>query len=559
MAGEKKYFRCFGELARGLVAAALVPALLGCSKQTTPNAVACSNLKSLFRVDTPSAPQASQFQQFFSNGGFIEVMTRSEMFGSIDKSRLCTAYVEFSDNPADVAADIANQPLKMNVYTATHCLNYSRDHEIKLHLFDGSVYRDFWVDHKPLEAVKQLRVAMRQKGISMDARKQILESLRPSATSLDALFNADSVSGSTIGTGASNKAGEICLKKNDPDFQHVCATYQDLSVIHVEASEGLPPVLIEELKRLRAASVARTTGWIASSGMAAALNSATPPQLAFPDDPQKILNLKSVHAEIRNRTRNYSKFKSIQFVANELTQEVKKCLDGQSLELCKVNAEVAAVVKAALEGTGYEKFDDSKLFYTLDGFKSAYLAAQLKMDRAFNVFEPFLTGTADTAAVNVTTRVHSNYRFVSASQPTLDVPDPKDSINTGRAFAQLNINGLTGNSKGTSVAFVRWLDSPNSMIFGRFNYFKIPRRITDAVRQNYQATNEVARVGFMQAGDSGSIVVMEHMPYFAITSVDGAATSGGSALRPLPQPMDEGDLEDVKRGGAMKKSNAACR
>jgi hypothetical protein len=65
----------------------------------------------------------------------------------------------------------------------------------------------------------------------------------------------------------------------------------------------------------------------------------------------------------------------------------------------------------------------------------------------------------------------------------------------------------------------------------------------------------------MQAGDSGSIVVLEHMPYFAITSVDGEATSGGSALRPLPQPMEEADLEEaVKASGSVnKKSSSGCR
>jgi hypothetical protein len=524
--------------------------------------MACSNLKALFRVDAPSTPVASEQSQFFSNGGFIEVMTRSQTEGLIDKSRLCTAYVEFLNNPADAPADLASLPVRMNVYTATHCLDYSKDHEIKMHLFDGSVYRDFWVDHKPLEAVKQLRVAMKKKGVAPELRKQVLDSLRTSSKSLNDLVNAESVSSGTTGTGGSNKAGELCLIKNDPDWQHVCATFQDLSVIQVEPSPDLPPIAVEQLKAIRAAAVNRSSKWIRESNLAIALNSANPPLIAFPDD-KKALDLKSVHGEIRNRLRQYSQFKSIQFVSQELAPEFKKCSEGQDLKICQLNSELSAIVKAALEGNGYDRFEDKKLFYSLDILKSGYVAAQDKIKDAFNIFSPFLETNGQTTFVNVTARVHSNFRFVAVSQGTQDRPDPKDSVSTGRAFANFNLNNLTGDRTGKSVSFIRWVDSPSSPILARFNYFKLPRRITDAVRQNYesQIPRQVPYIGFMQAGDSGSIVVLEHMPYFAITSVDGEATSGGSALRPLPQPMEEADLEEaVKASGSVnKKSSSGCR
>lgn len=58
-------------------------------------------------------------------------------------------------------------------------------------------------------------------------------------------------------------------------------------------------------------------------------------------------------------------------------------------------------------------------------------------------------------------------------------------------------------------------------------------------QQTAAQPGQVAHVGFLQKGDSGSIVVVEHLPYFAVTSSDGEATSGGATIRPLPEPIEE--------------------
>jgi hypothetical protein len=72
-----------------------------------------------------------------------------------------------------------------------------------------------------------------------------------------------------------------------------------------------------------------------------------------------------------------------------------------------------------------------------------------------------------------------------------------------------------------------------------------------------------AQVGILQAGDSGSIVVVEHLPYFAVTSVDGKSTSGGATIRPLPQPVSEdGEASDANanaKSPIRRPSQASCR
>lgn len=176
------------------------------------------------------------------------------------------------------------------------------------------------------------------------------------------------------------------------------------------------------------------------------------------------------------------------------------------------------------------------------------------MDKAFTVFEQFLaaTGTSGTQALQLDARVHSNFRFVTGSEPTQDIPDPKDSVSSGRGFMHFNVNNLTGDNSGASASFVQWAQSPSTPLLGRFAYFSFPKKFTDAVRSNYInrpiTERQDPHIGFMQAGDSGSIVVIEQMPFFTITSVDGAASSGGAGIRPLPEPLDESELDAVKRG-----------
>jgi hypothetical protein len=92
---------------------------------------------------------------------------------------------------------------------------------------------------------------------------------------------------------------------------------------------------------------------------------------------------------------------------------------------------------------------------------------------------------------------------------------------------------------------------------------KFPRNLTTEASEK-QGEGGDKHIGYMQEGDSGSIVVIEQLPYFAITSVDGSATSGGAGLRPLPEPIDEADIESLQRVPAVDEAKPtspvdACR
>ena len=178
------------------------------------------------------------------------------------------------------------------------------------------------------------------------------------------------------------------------------------------------------------------------------------------------------------------------------------------------------------------------------------------MDKAFTVFIPFMTPTTENSAkLGLTTRIHSNLRFVTVADPTLDKPDPLDVMTTGRAFMHMNANNFTGDNTGASAAFVRWSSEKSSLVLGRFVHFKFPKAMTDTVRSKF-TSGAIPNIGFMQPGDSGSIVVIDHIPFFTITSVDGASTSGGAAIQPLPTPVDEDDSQSSDSRG---KSQIRCR
>lgn len=547
---------------------AFIPtSLLACSKST----IVCSGTKSLLRWDLPAIPSVTNVPQFFSNGGFIEVFTRKDVIGLIDSRRLCTAYVEFSNNPSQISENVDAEPLTMNIFTASHCLDLSKDHSIKIHLFDGSIYRDFWVDYKPLVKINALRAAAKMKGISSEIQKKVLQSVRTSAPSLEGIFNAPTISSNIAGTGASTTAGKICLQKDNPEIQHVCATYHDLTALTVEPTANSTAAIINELKVLRKNASARSLSWISSSKLAENAKTVTPIKLVFKDDPGTEQTLISVHKEMRERVRRYSKFKNVQFMQDELLSDLNTCSTGTPAALCLMSEEISAFVKAQLANTGYEVFEDSKLAFTVATLKSGFSTSMDKMDKAFTVFDNFLSLNATTGkpSHNLDTRIHSNFRFVTANEPTLDVPDPNDALSSGRGFMHFNANNLTGDVTGSSVNFIKWAESPSTPLLGRFAYFSFPKKFTDAVRSNYinRPIPQDPHIGFMQAGDSGSIVVIEQIPFFTITSVDGAASSGGAGIRPLPEPLDESEIDAVKRGvradgsATTQKKNSAvsCR
>ncbi len=531
---------------RGSVAALISACMLACSQSST-KFTDCSQLSSLMRFDTPAIDVSSLkgIESFLSNGGFIEVYTRKQLLGPIDSRRLCTAYVEFSENPAVAQADAPDAPLKMKIYTANHCLDLSRDHKIKLHLFDGQIYHDFWLDNESLTAVSQLRKAMRLKGVSTKSQEQALGAFSVRKNSIEEFFSSATVQTSAGGSGVSDTAGSICLKKDDPVYQNVCATFQDMTVIRATPSANAPVVVLDKLRALRKTSNTRAARWVSETKLSQILKANPELRLTFQDKRSEPHDLVSLHGEVRKRVLRYAQFKNIMNVNEVLLEELQRCSVGKGGEVCQLLPELSAVVKSELAGTGYEIFEDKNLLYTVDALKSGYNEAFNQVDKAFTVFDSFLEATSGGGLkIPLTARVHSNFRFVTLAEGTTDRPDPKDSLASGRGFMHFNANNMTADTSGAGVTFISWVSSeqaPSSALQGRFLHLKFPREITPDIAAKQD--NELKHIGYMQEGDSGSIVVIEQMPYFAITSVDGNATAGGAALRPLPEPIDEFEIE----------------
>lgn len=554
---------CLATKAR--VSGALVLGSLVACSQGSQNIKECAKVSSLMRFDRQEidVSKVENLESFLSNGGFIEVFSRKDIVGPIDSRRLCTALVEFTDNPAVPVVDSPEDPLKLKIYTANHCLDLSRDFQIKLHLFDGQIYQDFWLENETLSKVTELRKTMKRSGVAPDVQRQVLSAFSVRKESIEEFFGSATVQTSGGGTGASNTAGEYCLKKDDPNFQNVCATFQDMTVIRAVPSVNSPKAVLNKLRGIRKLANARAVRWVSDTNLARILRANEDVTLTFQDKKDESHDLTSLHGEVRRRLLRYAQFKNMMNVNEQLLEELQRCAVGKGGELCQMIPAIAGIVKAELSGTGYEDFADEKLLYTVDALKSAYNEAFNQVDKAFTVFDSFIKVTTDGGLqVDLTARVHSNFRFVTLAEGTTDRPDPKDSLASGRGFMHFNTNNMTADVSGGGASFISWVSSegnPSSALQGRFLHMKFPRSLTTEAIENQGTGSSDKHIGYMQEGDSGSIVVIEQLPYFAITSVDGSATSGGAALRPLPEPIDEADIESLQRVPAVDADATGAR
>jgi hypothetical protein len=522
-------------------------AAAGCSS-SQPNQTLCSNIKSLVRFDQPSVNLAASgmLEEYQSVGGFIEVYTRKELLGRIDSSRLCTAYIEFSDNPLGEVTPAEQDPLELSIYTASHCLDLARDYRIKLHFFNGSAYQNIWLSYAPLTEANALRKAMIKKQTPKEEQQKILNSLRSAAANVDELFRT---TGGATSTNTATKAANICLKGDDTQNQNICATFQDLSHFKATVASDSLPATVAQLKQNRTFAVEKIKSWIGATNLKNFANNNPNFRFSMANENNQ-LTLAELHQDIRMRSQKYTALNAIKHMSSELEPVLLACDSGDSSPVCRLRPELSTFLRAQLVGTGYENFEDSQLATLLQSLPAALNQAFTATDRAFTTFYPFIENTGSVQQLGLATRIHSNYRFVTATEPTADEPNPKDSVDTGRAFMQFNANNLTGDSSGAGVSFIKWSNTSSSSLLGRFLHLAFPKTMTDEVRVRPRSS-PVATIGFMQAGDSGSIAVVEHIPFFAITSVDGKATSGGAAIRPLPEPIDDPEFESAPKSNSL--------
>ncbi|MEN9809638.1 MAG: hypothetical protein RLZZ488_1205 [Pseudomonadota bacterium] len=525
------------------------------------NVPVCSKTTALLRFDIERAPTTVANSKFFSNGGFIEVYTRKTEFSPVDSYRLCTAYVEFTDSPAESQDVLLNERLEMNVYTAAHCIDLAKDHSMKLHMFDhqGRTYYPVNVEYPLLSKVHELRKTMRDKKVSFENQKKVLNSLRTNAADLNSLFNQPTITSNSTGAGVSETAGKICLRRDDPVFNNVCSTYQDMIHFKIEPAASTPVPVIDRIKQMRVDSTATLTGLIAKSKLAEKFKANPETRLVFEDDKNTPLELIGIHKAVRNRVQTYSKFKMLQYVRDDLLADISACAANKNAWFCAIRDEFSTLIQVALRGTKYDSFQPSGLADIVEVMKSDYAASTQRMDTVFTVLEALVEEREDGSFfLPLDTRIHSNFRFVTLAEPTADNPDPLD---TSRAFMHFNVNNLSGVDTGARNHFIKW--DPKSLL-GRFHHLEMHKEVTDEMRTQAATKTaagrpEVPHMGFLQAGDSGSIITIENLPYFAVTSVNGESTSGGATIRPLPLPIEDDSAVESPSADAGKSAVKLCK
>lgn len=394
---------------------------------------------------------------------------------------------------------------------------------------------------------------MVRKKVPKDSQTKVLNSLRAAATDINSLFKS---TGSATTNGEETRAADICLKRDDPSNQNICATFQDLTVFKASIESDSPQAVINSLRIMRSQAVPRLKDWINNTNLKSYVTNNPNFRFSFANEPLQ-LTLEQVHSEIRARLKKYAQINALKHMNDDILVDLRACESSDEIGLCSVIPELAEFLRTQMDGTGHEDFSDRQIATIVENLPSAHNSAFAAADRAFTTFHPFVDGTGGVPILKLTTRIHSNYRFVTVNEPTVDQPDPKDSVEKGRAFLQFNANNLTGDESGGGVHFIKWSNTPSSSLLGRFLHLAFPREMTNEIRDRPR-TSPVAHIGFMQSGDSGSIAVVEHIPFFSITSVDGKATSGGAGIRPLPEPIDDPDFNDPELNDTPQSSGVKC-
>ncbi len=149
-------------------------------------------------------------------------------------------------------------PLKIRLYTAAHCLDFSLNESITLRLFKGHAeisspqvdYIDVPIQVPEISAVKNLRREVKKKIsegiISKEQGVNVLNAFRPATIDLTESFGT---------TGAQGKCAEKPSNIADETEQYSCATYHDMAVLDVTLPDDLSAETNAKIKSLRTAWV----------------------------------------------------------------------------------------------------------------------------------------------------------------------------------------------------------------------------------------------------------------------------------------------------------------
>jgi hypothetical protein len=149
-------------------------------------------------------------------------------------------------------------PVKIRIYTAAHCLDYSLNEEVTLALFNaqnrnlpafGNAFLNIEIKIPELESVKRLRTSLLTKisgSFTEDMAKKIILAFAPRTRNLEAVFG-------TVSLGGTPSAKNRCIMKPEQTGgdQYSCATYNDTAVLDVEFEQPPDEKTLSVLRELR--------------------------------------------------------------------------------------------------------------------------------------------------------------------------------------------------------------------------------------------------------------------------------------------------------------------
>lgn len=613
-----------------------------------------------------------------SVGGYIYMSSREagKPFGQLKpKIERCSVLIEFPSETGEVAPPgsaattakfpttlsaiesyrfpTRSSPLKIRLFTAAHCLDWSTNESMRLAIYTNSgsslpsfedAYLEFDIKVPELEAVKKLRRSLierlKDKSLNFADAQKVMNAFRPETRDLGQIFGIPQ-----LGETPTSKQKCFIPTTDESAAQYSCATYHDLAILDVEIGETLSAdketklkdvrdLFVNSLKASEAPTPANVTNifnmtgsiWadyvgananfqftrnIINSAIGNVSVSSSPGCAALPADKKLALykpdsncievplstveNLHYVRYISRERMRTFSQFNMTPFL-HELTDgltdvplSLHQCGQSQS-GVCAVSTMISEALSKVVE----QQVLDSGL--TKANYRNSYAAAAKKVDALLSTWSPFfkaseqitrfldgdITGFTNDSGINDPIalklfmnpvkfmRLNSN--FVIQLDSDSNLPS-SDNTTLSRAFLTMPLQNIVGDPSMTlnsedQVAVDSWssekvangggrylrffsLQSTLDSFFSNMNnmagihFFPNQSGTAIQVDENYMkmASNfdpsffnnkSIPSTVTLQKGDSGSIFTLDGIPMFALSTVNGEATSGGAAVRSIP-------------------------
>lgn len=567
--------RRLGELVRARFGVLTLGALASCGGAQSQN-TDCATTQSIASYTHPREVAAES--QHASSGGYLE-------FGD----RRCTVYVDY----------VAGQPLKLRLWTAHHCYDPTQGKNPVLALYDRGRYVEYPVlledaasaagaDLPDVDGV--VKKAMMASFSGIPRAQDTLEA--PYAQCL--AFEADAKKAKGAGKGKGQGVG------SKGDTQRVCASYHDLVVF--EAS--LPSSLSEPARTLLAAkadaqekargaalaslpesSRAFVATWrnaydtylfykrlsslgafyrdalVARSACATDLSlaeqGAPSPQAAWCGlDALVDAHVDTRLAAVRDGRGNGFDANAALALLERLKEEPAATRDAVSRKYFLV--ENFAAFEAALSSLKGETLDrflvqgaDLLLFYAGKAIEDAWARLQLG------------AGTSEVSLARAPFLFHSNAYFVAGDAGREDAAKHESLL--GPYFVKRQAVALAGASDDATAMSLREKGKEGAKAQPAASPHAPGLKVANgALLFERTLTPGALRV---LPGDSGSLFTLFDLPVAVVSMVNGAPTSGGQVLRPLPkqtaeqEPPGEGSQSNTAEGSAQAPapSGGSCQ